>query len=144
MMIKSFEFEIVSKLYINKWEFLRTRLKIEINNRVHIIYICVFLLQFTSGRTSLQSFLSSYVGYYCHGGLSRDIQPNFPFRKSLRIRSAACLLSPLNSWNASFSINLQAKIMLLQDRSLKVKSVKKNWWTYILPQLPSALILYRL
>lgn len=49
--------------------------------------------------------LKANIGHHL-GGLSNAVQPNLPFLKSDRTRYAAWLTSPLNTWIASFSMNL--------------------------------------
>lgn len=60
------------------------------------------------GKCGLKSSVcKAWVHVHYWGGLSKAVQPNFPFRKSDRIRNAAWWTSPLNSWRASFWTNLQ-------------------------------------
>lgn len=66
-------------------------------------------------QTFWHSELNSQAIYL--GGLSREIQPNFPLRKSAKTRKPAWWVSPLNKWIASFRTNLQilGKIIIIKS-----------------------------
>ena len=57
--------------------------------------------------------LKAKIQWHYPGGLSNAIQPNLPFRKSVKMRNAAWWVSPLNNWSASFWTNLQFRILTL-------------------------------
>lgn len=128
--IKLYQAQVPPGYWLSNFSQLLLRFQVHGEFLIHVyIYVGIRNLWIVKEWDTDESLTTPVLVYhqvsrsqsYHLGGLSSAIQPNLPFRKSVRIRNAAWCVSPLNKWTASFWTYLQFRKLAM------IRRIWKNW-----------------